>query len=230
MSEKDRQRMYEMLSAYLDGESDAPQEVERLLQTDAEAARLYAELSRMSTRLKALPEPDVHPAFATRVMAHVREVREAEAATPVWRFVVPKLSVAAVAVALIGIAVWPFWPDKGITAPTQNDPIVAEVLRLRNQPDPVLAEQFGPLLSEPETGGAWSGAAENDNGLALVADPSFSRDYADVVDKVASLLEADAGYTDDIDVFEEIEALNESQSEALRLLLTDYSEGGSDLL
>lgn len=229
MNEKDKHRLYEMLSAYLDGESDAPAEIERLIESDADAARLYTELSRLSTSLKSLPAPEVHPAFATRVMAHVREARDAGSAVPAWRQVVVKLLGAAAAVALIAIAVWPFWPGKGITEPTEKDPVLAEVLRLRNQPEQSLAAQFGPLIAEPYSAGASKGPLDIDSGLALVSDPAVAEDYAEVVGKVATLLRDDNGCDDD-DVFVAIDSLSESQAEALRALLTDYDEGGNELL
>ena len=230
MNEKDRQGLYEKLSAYLDGESDAPGEVERLIQTDADAARLYDEISRVSTHVKSLRTPDVHPAFATRVMAHVREVESAGNARPVWRRHIGKILGAVAACVFIAIAVWPFGQGEGITIPPQNDPVVADVLRLRNQPDQVLAEKFGPLLSEIENAGAWTGATDSEGSLALVADPAFSENYADVVGKVATLLGADTAYDEETDVFTEIDSLNESQSAVLRVLLTAYSEKESELL
>ncbi len=122
MNEKDR-RLFETISAYIDGESDKPREVERLIETDAEAARLHRELSWMSMSMQALPAPEVHPAFATRIVAHVREQAVADAA-PAWRFVFPKLLGGLAAVVAIGFAVWPFvqYGRGGITTPSPFSP------------------------------------------------------------------------------------------------------------
>lgn len=229
MSEKDKQRLYERISAHLDGASDAPGEIERLIRTDADAARLYAELSRLSAGMRSLPAPDVHPAFATRVMAHVREERDADAAAPAWRQVLPKILGAMAAAALIAVAVWPFWPDRGITARTERDPIVAEVLRLRNQPDQELAALFGPLAQGPGNDAEWTGAVDGDVDVASAAGPALD-DVAEIAGKVASLIDTGDGLDDDADVFAAIGSLNEQQAEALRALLAGYAEGGSELL
>ncbi|NUM56413.1 MAG: hypothetical protein HUU46_22475 [Candidatus Hydrogenedentes bacterium] len=227
MNEKEKQKLYETISAYIDGESEARGDVECLIKEDANAARLYAELSRLSVGMKALPAPDVHPAFVTRVMAHVRDVREAELATPAWRRVIPTILGAVTAAAMIAIAVWPFWPDKGITAPTERDPLVAQVLHLRNQPDQVLAEDFGALITEPIGGDVSTETA--DIGIALVADPAFGADYTEVVVKVAALI-GENGYDDDADVFASLDSLSETEAEALRAMLADSIEGGNELL
>jgi hypothetical protein len=228
MNEYEKQHLVETISAYLDGESDAPEKVARLIETDPEAARLFSELSRLSTGLKALPVPEVHPAFATRVMAHVREDRQAAGTATsrrwVWMNVFGALAAGVVAV----LAVWPFLPDKGFTAPTKSDPVIAEVLRLRNQPDQELNAQFGPLISEPE--GTWAMAAETEGDIALVVHPAISDDAAEVAGKVATLLSDENGYDEDADVFASLDSLSESQTEALRALLSDDADRGNDLL
>ena len=233
MNEKDR-RLFETISAYIDGESDKPREVERLIETDAEAARLHRELSWMSMSMQALPAPEVHPAFATRIVAHVREQAVADAA-PAWRFVFPKVMGGLAAVLAIGIAVWPFvqYGSGGITTPstfsTTNDPVVAKVLELRKQPEQSLTAQFETLLAEPEAG-AWSSGNDMDSGLALVVNPTLSEDYHEVAGKVATLLGGNGEYDEDADVFAALDSLSDSQAEALRALLTEYVEGGSEIL
>ncbi|MCC6796804.1 MAG: hypothetical protein IT366_16925 [Candidatus Hydrogenedentes bacterium] len=231
MNEKEKQQLFEQISAYIDGESDAPQEVARLIETDAEAAQLYRQLSRMSSSMQAFPAPDVHPAFATRIVAHVREHATADAA-PVWRFVLPKLLGGLAAVVAIAIAVWPFvrYGSGGITSPPATaDPVVAKVLELRKQPEQTLAAQFDGLLTGPESD-AWTPGSDMDNGLALVVNPALSEDYHEVAGKVATLLGGNGDYDDDADVFSALDSLNDSQAEALRGLLTEYVEGGSEIL
>lgn len=231
MSEKEKQQLFETISAYIDGESDTPHEVARLIETNAEAARLYRELSRMSSSMQALPAPDVHPAFATRIVAHVREHAAADAA-PVWRLVLPKVIGGLAAVVAIAIAVWPFlrYGSGGITSPPATaDPVVAKVLELRKQPEQSLAAQFDSLLSEPEED-AWASGNDMDSGLALVVNPTLSEDYHDVAGKVATLLGGNGDIDDDADVFTALDSLSDSQAAALREMLTEYVEGGSEIL
>ena len=223
MNDQERQRLYERISAYLDGASGEALEVERLIRTDADAAHLYEELSRLSAGMRSLPAPDVHPAFLTRVMAHVRDERDATAAAPAWRYVLPKVLGAVAAAALIAIAVWPFWPDQGITAPTERDPIVAQVLRLRNQPEQELSALFGPLALAADDDAEWTDAAEPGPGPAM-------DDVTELAGKVASLIGSGDGLDDDSDVFAAIDTLNEPEAHALRALLAEYAEGGNGLL
>lgn len=231
MNEKDMQKMFETISAYIDGESNAPHEVARLVETDAEAARLYRELSRISSSMQTLPAADVHPAFATRVVAHVREHVAADAA-PVWRFVLPKVLGGLAAVVAIAIAVWPYlrYDSGNITAPaTTADPVVAKVLELRKQPEQSLVAQFDSLLVESDSS-SLAANSDLDNGLAFVVNPTLSEGYHEVADKVATLLGGNGDYDDDADVFSALDSLSDSQAEALRGLLTEYVEGGSEIL
>ncbi|MEA3364652.1 MAG: hypothetical protein U9Q79_03340 [Candidatus Hydrogenedentes bacterium] len=65
----------ELLSAYLDDESEDPEAVERLLESEPDVRRRFEVLKSHSEALRALPRPEVSPAFATRVLAGVREDR-----------------------------------------------------------------------------------------------------------------------------------------------------------
>lgn len=234
MNEKERQRLLEDISAYIDGESDKPEAVECLIKTNAEAAKLYAELSRTSAHLKTLRAPDIHPAFATRVMAHIRETDDmAASGIPAWRRVVYGVLSAATASVLIAIAVWPFWPDRGITnAPDNNlnNTQLATVLKLRSQPEHALAADFGPLMADAEQNGAWSEQAESDPADMLVAGAPVTEGYVEVATKVATLLHSDTAEDDD-DVFAALGSLSGPQAAALRvLLLNDVDEQGVDFL
>ena len=73
----------EQISAFLDGEARAPDTVERLLRDDPRAAAYHRELAALSRSIRTLEAPEVHPAFATRVMAEVSETRMA-APAPRW--------------------------------------------------------------------------------------------------------------------------------------------------
>ena len=61
------------LSAFLDGEARYPERIAAHLAECETCARAYRDLAALSETLRALPEPEIRPEFATRVMAHVRE-------------------------------------------------------------------------------------------------------------------------------------------------------------
>jgi len=96
------------LSAYLDGESRDPERIARHLQSCPECARYHAQLVRLSGHLQTLRGPEVHPAFATRVMAHAAEA-------PAPRFWIPRFSprlVTALCIAgLVVVGTWRWMPE-----------------------------------------------------------------------------------------------------------------------
>ena len=79
LNEKDLER----ISAALDGEDadsgSAP----------GEAAGRQASYARLGELLRSLPEPEVHPAFATWVLAHAREEKTRRPVWLSWRWLVP---------------------------------------------------------------------------------------------------------------------------------------------
>jgi len=88
------------VSAYLDGEAKNPAVVRQQIEDSHEAARHYAELSKLSERLKALPEPELRPGFAGRVVASLNDPLPA----PANRWRVPSAMAAAAAAILLGVA------------------------------------------------------------------------------------------------------------------------------
>ncbi|NIA16151.1 MAG: hypothetical protein GWP08_18980 [Nitrospiraceae bacterium] len=97
---------WEELSAYLDGESADPRGVARRIAESPEAGERFAALESVSSLVRSLPEPNVSPAFATRVMA---EVAESRGMARGW-FGRHGLAVKAACVVLtvaIGVLVWP---------------------------------------------------------------------------------------------------------------------------
>ncbi len=70
---REGQRRFEEISAYVDGQADDPALVEQWLREDAASAAAYAQLKRLRHAAGQLPEPEPSAAFATRVMAHIRE-------------------------------------------------------------------------------------------------------------------------------------------------------------
>lgn len=68
-------KITELLSAYLDGESGDPEAVERLIGGDPAVRRRFEVLQAQSRALRALPPPEVSPAFAARVLAGARQER-----------------------------------------------------------------------------------------------------------------------------------------------------------
>jgi hypothetical protein len=114
MDEKKKQRLLEELSAFLDGESSDPETVAARLERDPESAQLAKELSALGDALGRLTPPDVHPAFRTRVLAHVRETRRKPVLT--WRW---NAFAAMVVLAPFAAAMYVLWSEPEDVTPTE---------------------------------------------------------------------------------------------------------------
>jgi hypothetical protein len=98
------ERIIEELSAHIDGLAEDPVALDEAMRRDPDLARRYEQMLAISRRLNALPAPDVHPAFVTRVMAHVAETQPARRA-PWWRWAA--VGCAATLIAFVaGISAW----------------------------------------------------------------------------------------------------------------------------
>lgn len=97
-----KNRLREDISAYLDGEAKDAQSIARLIAESEDASKEHLALAALSARMRNLEAPEVHPAFATRVVAAVEEQRSRR--TIGWR-IPTAISAAAVAllVALVSV-------------------------------------------------------------------------------------------------------------------------------
>lgn len=96
-----RHRKNKEISAYLDGESRRPEEVERYLREDAEAASAQRAYARLSECLKALPRTEVSPAFSRRVMLAIEETDRRR--VPWYQHMAMPIAVAAAALVAVGV-------------------------------------------------------------------------------------------------------------------------------
>lgn len=92
-----KNRVREEISAYLDGEAKDAQSIARLIAESEDASKDHLAFAELSSRIRNLEAPEVHPAFATRVCAAIEEQRERGRIT--WR--IPAGLAAAAAVLLV---------------------------------------------------------------------------------------------------------------------------------
>ncbi len=144
MNDKLNKKAFVELSAHLDGEAVNPSDVKRRMAADPESARMAKDLSALSEALGKLPAPEVHPAFRTRVMAHVRETEREAAPRLSWRW---RAFAAMVVLGPIGTAIWSFW----LTTPTMPEADSQRVLvqyLLEQDEDVVLTELAELFVNE----------------------------------------------------------------------------------
>ena len=209
-------RLNEELSAYLDGEAHDAGEIARLLQHDANLARHYAELSSLSAHLKRLPAPEVHPAFATRVLAGARE-SSAPAYDHRLRYWVTA-GVAAAVLLVVAVTVLRDAPEPAY------DPGVVAVLELRhggvNELGPIgtLMDQdilTAPALPEPEPADLADAPSVDSMEVALAS--------------MVWLASEDEERNEQQDLDSMLGSLNEAEIAVLKELLVEYATQGDTI-
>jgi len=212
MNEK---RLNEELSAYVDDECEHAERIGRLVQTDERAARRYTELCKLSAHLKSLPAPEVHPAFATRVLAQARETRQARSGPRAWRLLPGGALALGVVCALSWIALL-YVPEAPAT-----DPEVAAVLKLRHNSD-----SFGPLatLFEEDLLSGPGDVAADDALMSGDIDMAVSEESIDTaVDSIVWLASAAPVGSDSQEIDAMLGTLDDTQIAILKELLIEYA-------
>lgn len=207
----ERKRL-ERISAFLDGESPSPEADRVWLDADPEAARVHAEWGRVSHALRRLEAPEVQPAFATRVMARVREAEARPRPRLVWwRATAMGGLLAAAAIALIVLPNMdqPGAPPAPRAAPTATaqPPVdlaaVTEALELRLAAAP--EDEVMPFAAPIEV--------HTDDMLAAMADAEWFSALADTVEAEADLETL-------------LTSLDGREEAALRQMLIQYAREG----
>lgn len=177
------QHVLDELSDYIDGESRDPDRIARHLQFCPECARRHLELRKLSAHLRALPGPEVHPAFATRVLA---TLAESPAPAPWFPLAFPRFAAAAIMTLLVGAGLWFARPD----APPKT---TAPALNVAWRDDARVVEALAALL---DTGAPVDLFGPSDDPSAL-EEMSEEDEFAWIpVDSILEVL-ADAAGTDD---------------------------------
>ena len=201
-------RLDEELSAYLDGESPHPEQTARLLQKDAEAARRYMKLAKLSAHLKALKPPSADPAFVTRVLARVGELGKV-ARPGRMRFALPATVGVAVLLLVGGVLLYvqsSQWQPSPLD-PYSEDDIMAEIAeRLSQDPYAVADEVAGNMA------GTDLAAATADEWIDMLASEEWFVSFSDAYDAAQ-----------DVDVL--LGSLNEEEVAVFKDLLLEYAAG-----
>jgi hypothetical protein len=218
MNEK---RLNEELSAYLDDESSDAKRISRMLQSDERAAKRYSELTKLSACVKALPAPEVHPAFATRVLAQARETRQVRAWPRAWKLA-PGGALAFLVVCALG---WNAFRDAPQTA--TEDPEVYAVLELRHTGhslEPLESWFEEDLLSD--SGGMMDDDLQDSSEIVL----SVSDDSIDTaVESIVWLASAEPAGSDSQVVDVMLGAMDDTEIAVLRELLIEYAMEGDTI-
>lgn len=203
------------LSAYIDGEAKRPEAIRDHLQRCAECAQRHTQLAKLSSHLRTLPAPEVSPAFATRVMASVREARPEPAGFRWLRWASVGVGVAA---ALVLAAAWMVnRPPAPPPAVANNTPTAAAnperlmqiiAARIEQGEDPGIAGYDMGELDDVE-----AVPESSDVELAALAQSEY-------FEPLANELEAE------IDIDTMIASLNPEQVRVFKQLLSAYAKEG----
>jgi len=214
-----KRKIRDELSAHLDGESEHPDEIARLTQRDAEAARRYMQWAKLSSHMKAMQAPEVGPEFAARVL---QEVEQAKPVRPVWlAFGLPALA-AAVVLVLAGLAWFRHLPEQSVqpirtgrvenaTSATPEQALLAEIERRVASGEEFVPEQHLPFL--PVVEGGWDEAEDlTDFVFASVASGEWPEETAQFA----------GSWPEELDMV--VSEIDDSEGQAFRELLRAYAE------
>ncbi len=212
----DREHLGEWLSAYLDGELEAPQsaEIERLLQQDADARQMLNELRRAAELVSSLPR---HPAPTTirdEVLRHAERLdllgAESSSGRRVGRRRAPRLAVIsmAAAVGFVAIGAWYF----GEYADGPAGSIFTSVDSPLSDAGTASAERVADAAASPPGSGL-----------------EKHKDETDSFDRVATVLSS-ATFEQKLQAGEQAEALTRHpfDNETIRLQVPVATEGAAD--
>jgi hypothetical protein len=217
-----KRHVLEELSAYIDGEARHPKRIERHLSQCPDCARRHMELLKLSSHLGAMKDPEVAPAFLTRVLAHARE-EEMLTVRGAWLTGMAQWG-AALALIVAGLALlYGVWPDGGQSTtalPVQVavDPNAAFL------DDEHIVEAMAELMEE---GVDLTYVASDTPRNWLLDDDSISYDEAvallveDVTDEDAATYQETGS-----NVYGLIDGMETSETETLESLLADYMGKG----
>lgn len=120
----------EEISAYIDGEARRPDQVQHVLEHDAEAARLHRAFSNVSAAIKSLPQlAPVRNTFVRDVMRSVAAV--APLRQPRWmQYGLPLAMAAALMLvtAFVGLNVTPGAPPVAVNKPAGTTDVLARII------------------------------------------------------------------------------------------------------
>lgn len=204
-------RLRDEVSAYIDGEAADPERIERLIREDAEAARYYDGLLRLSQGLRALEHPGHDPHFAARVIGRVREGGErGNASRRAWW----SLAGAAAAACLLVAAAWfvmPGRPEPASPAAAQDEQVLLELVEQRLAREPEAQEALEAYV--PEEPVVLASDVSGESWLEVLASQSWFDVFAENVEG-----------GQDLDML--LDSLTEEETSALREALIDYARAG----
>lgn len=194
----------EELSAYIDGEASDPARIARHLQLCEACARHHMQLMKLSAHLRAMPAPETRPEFVTRVMAHIAE--EPIPSAWKWRHLLYSKPAWAMglAVILVMTSLGGGWMLRRTSLP---------------EPDPQIARPaLEPFVPFPDP----SPLEEIGNDAADTEDPvSYEELLAVLAESSSDEIEM-ASFFDNSDLDDQIDALDEQDTQALREVLSAY--------
>jgi len=208
----------ETISAYIDGEAKDPRAVALHLQGCAECARLQVDLSKLSTHLNALPEPEVRRDFARDVTALVADDR----ARRQRRWMPATAQVALAAALILAVGLMFALRDE----PPEVPSVVAENSVAEESPGVSMEEHILNQLERSvleETSGAevvlvagFAGADTNSSGVS-------TDDMVAVLASTGMLNELADEWSEPEDLDTALASLSQAESQQFQQLLATYA-------
>lgn len=138
------------LSAYLDGEASASRALESHLDSCDACRERLASMRSVSRCLQDLPAPDVHPAFAQRVLAGISEQESAPRRFAIRRWLYGLTPVAIAAVLFLTVTLDPSVDRPAATVVERDSDGTAAMASILQQDEEVLFDQLSAYFARDD--------------------------------------------------------------------------------
>lgn len=220
LNEKDLER----ISAALDGEDAGA------ASKAGDAVERQASYARLGELLRSLPEPEVHPAFATRVLAHAREENTGRSIRFSWRWLAPVSGLLAVAA--LALMLTPDTQEPGAVSSPPKSTAIA--LRLDWTNEEVVVEAMEELIDQGHVLELYPAEIEAEEAVESLEplEELGTEEWSESIARDVYAYVSDAYWQDTTeevlwsapDYEEEYDALNPGQRETFKELMVNYRD------
>jgi len=210
------------LSAYLDGEAGALPVLESHLESCDACREQLASMRSVSRKLQDLPMPEVHPAFALRVLAGISDQESTRGRTSILRWVYSLTSVAVAAVLILALTLNGSFdgPTAGIDEPDSIGTVaMSSVLR---QDEEALFDQLSAHFARNDGDYSIISAAYSVTTPEPVTSDSVLLEFA--LGDSRSRAQVDRQWPDSKDLRTTINGLNAHESDLFRQMLAAHAQ------
>jgi predicted anti-sigma-YlaC factor YlaD len=210
------------LSAYLDGEAENSKTVEYHLDTCEACSDKLESMRSLSNQFQNFSEPEIHPAFAQRVLASIAEEKSTQERSGILRWVYGMSPIAVLALLLVTITLnTPENPPRSADEATATD-TTALMVTILQQDEADLFDQLSEKLAKDGT--ETSIVATAYQGTTLDSSSVDTTTLAFALSETKNRAQVDNQWPDSHDVRTTVNHLNAQESDLFRQMLIVHAQ------